>query len=181
MTVCVYCASSENLSAVYFDVARALGTALAGAGHVLVYGGGAVGLMGELARAVHRVHGYVCGVIPEVLRGREGIAYHLADELIVTETMQERKKHMFTRADAFVVLPGGIGTLEEFMEVLTLRALGYHDKPIVLLSTGGFYDGLAAFFREMGTQGFLRDDVFGLFTTVGTVEEAMRVLEESVA
>lgn len=173
MNVCVYCASSDLLAPAHFDVAERLGHLLADGGHTLVYGGGSVGLMGALARAVHHRDGHVYGVIPQTLHAREGIAYHLADELDVTETMQERKRLMFTRADAFIVLPGGIGTLEEFMEVLTLRALGYHDKPIVLLSTDGFYEALMGFFDTLERQGFLRDDVFGLFEVVDSPEAAL--------
>ncbi len=181
MNVCVYCASSTRISPAYAEAAENLGRLLAEKGHALVYGGGNVGLMGHIARAVHAAGGHVYGVIPAALHAREGIAYGLADELVVTDTMQERKKLMFTRADGFVVLPGGIGTLEEFMEVLTLRALGYHNKPIALLSTDGFYDTLMAFFGQLGTEGFLRDDLLQLFHLVSTPEEALAVITRSAA
>ncbi len=176
MNVCVYCASSDAIAPAYALAAETLGTLLASQGHTLVYGGGNVGLMGRVARAAHAAGGRVYGVIPASLHAREGIAYTLADRLDVTETMQERKRRMFTHADGFVVLPGGIGTLEEFMEVLTLRALGYHQKPIALLSTDGFYDGLLAFFAFLGERGFLRDDVAALFTPVATPAEALAVV-----
>ncbi len=176
MNVCVYCASSNHIAPAYVAAAETLGRCLAQGGHTLVYGGGMVGLMGAVARQVHAHGGRVYGVIPRALHSREGIAYTLADELDVTETMQERKRLMFTRADGFVVLPGGIGTLEEFMEVLTLRALGYHDKPIAVLSTDGFYSRLLDFFDFLGAEGFLRDDLLSLFSTVATPEEALAVL-----
>ena len=177
MNVCVYCGSSPLISDVYVDAADRLGRALARRGHGLVYGGGAVGLMGVVARAVHGAGGHVYGVIPEALRVREGIAYEIADELVVTETMGERKRLMFTRADAFVVLPGGIGTLEEFFEVLTLRALGYHDKPIALVSTTGFYTDLVAFLERLRTDGFVRaGDSWG-FDVAETAEAALDFVE----
>lgn len=140
----VYCASSNHLDRVYFDAAAAMGRMLARRGYTLLYGGGNVGLMGEMARAVHGHGGRVVGYIPRALRQVDGVPYSDADELIVTETMQERKRHIFTRADAFVVLPGGFGTMEEFMEVLTLKQLGYHNKPITLVNTAGFFEPLLA-------------------------------------
>ncbi len=153
-SVCVYCSSSNAVAPHYFEVAAEAGRILAGRGLRLVYGGGAVGLMGELARSVHRHGGSVLGVIPEALREIEGVAYDAADEMIITRTMQERKAIMYTRADAFLVLPGGFGTLEEFMEVLTLKQLRYHHKPIALVSTRGFFDPLIGVFEHFFRQGF---------------------------
>lgn len=173
MLVTVYCASSPVAAERYGEVAARLGQALARRGHTLVYGGGAVGLMGVLARAAHAAGGHVVGVIPETLKAREGVAYDAADEMIVTETMSERKRIMFSQADAFVVLPGGIGTLEEFFEVLTLRALGYHDRPIALVSPDGFYDDLVAFLDRLGREGLVRASDRGLFAVVATPEEAL--------
>jgi uncharacterized protein (TIGR00730 family) len=144
--ICVYCSSSNLVERHFFDMAEETGRLLAERGHTLVYGGGNVGLMGAMARSVHAHNGQVVGVIPEALKQREGVAYDVVDQLIITPTMQKRKAIMFTRADAFLVLPGGFGTLEEFLEVLTLRQLGYHNKPIALVSTDGFYDPLLALF-----------------------------------
>ena len=176
MQIAVYCASSNRVVDAYADHATRLGQAMAARGHTLVYGGGAVGLMGVVARAVHEAGGHVVGVIPEALKAREGIAYELADEMLVTDTMSERKREMFTRADAFVVLPGGIGTLEEFFEVLTLRALGYHGKPIALVNTGGFYDDLLAFLDRLRRDGFVHLHDTWPFAVADTPEAALDLL-----
>jgi len=158
-TVCVYCSSSNAISDAYPPVAESLGRGIARRNCSLIYGGGRVGLMGVVARAVHDEGGRVVGVIPERLKAREGIASEVADDLVVTDTMQERKRRMFTSADAFVVLPGGFGTLEEFLEVLTLKQLGYHGRPIALINTDGFFDPLLRFFRQLREKRFARSDV----------------------
>lgn len=170
--ICVYCSSSNAIADHYPPVAETLGRLLAARGHSIVYGGGAVGLMGVLARAAHENGGHVTGVIPSKLQNREGIAYD-ADELIVTETMRERKRIMFSKADAFVVLPGGFGTLEEFMEVLTLKQLGYHDHPIALLNVDGFFDTLLSFFEELREGRFTREAFAELVHVVPTAEAAL--------
>jgi len=156
MNICVYCSSSNRIDAVYPDVAQQLGRALGERGHALVYGGGNVGLMGVLARTLHEEGGHVVGVIPEKLKAKEGIAYGVADELIVTDTMRERKRVMYKRGDGFAVLPGGYGTLEEFLEVLTLKQLDYHQRPIALINTNGFFDPLLAFFEQLYDEQFAR-------------------------
>ena len=156
MNICVYCSSSNHIDAVYPEVAQTLGHLLAKREHALVYGGGNVGLMGILARTLHEDGGHVIGVIPEKLKAKEGIAYGVADELIVTETMRERKKVMYTRGDGFAVLPGGYGTLEEFLEVLTLKQLDYHQRPIALINTNGFFDPLLGFFDHLYAAQFAR-------------------------
>jgi hypothetical protein len=175
-SICVYCSSSNAIADTYPPVAEALGHGLARRGHTLVYGGGAVGLMGVLAHAAHEKGGSVTGVIPSKLQEREGIAYD-ADELVVTDTMRERKGIMIRRSDAFVVLPGGYGTLEEFMEVLTLKQLGYHDHPIVLLNVDGFFDTLLDFFGELREGRFAREAIGDLVHVVSTAEEALDRLE----
>jgi uncharacterized protein (TIGR00730 family) len=131
MRVCVFCASAHGLPEVYLANAAAVGTALGEAGHDLVYGGGNVSTMGAVSRAVKAAGGHVTGVLPELFRDRS--VDDDTDEVLVTATMRDRKLAMGERADAFVVLPGGIGTLEELMEVLTLKHLGEHDDPIVLV------------------------------------------------
>ncbi len=175
-SICVYCSSSNAIADTYPPAADTLGRALARRGHTLVYGGGAVGLMGVLARAAHEEGGPVTGVIPSKLQDREGIAYE-ADELIVTDTMRERKGIMFRRADAFVVLPGGYGTLEEFMEVLTLKQLGYHDRPIAILNVDGFFDTLLDFFGQLREGQFARENVTDLVHVVSTAQEALNRIE----
>lgn len=177
MEICVYCASSDAVDAAFVAAAETLGQVLAGRGHGLVYGGGRVGLMGVLARSVHAHGGSVYGVIPEALKQREGLAYGVADELVVTETMQQRKALMFTRAEAFVVLPGGFGTLEEFMEVLTLKQLGYHGKAIVLVNTQGFFDPLLALFEHFFAHRVAHPRYRSLFHLAGTPEAAVAYAE----
>lgn len=178
--VAVYCASASGLAEVYLEDARVLGRGLAQSGLSLVYGGGNVGLMGETARAVHEHGGTVVGYIPERLMAIEGRAYDIADELIVTATMQERKRSIFERVDAFVVLAGGIGTLEEFMEVATLKKLGYHDKPIILVNTGGFWNGLLTFLDHTVEEGF--SPVLGdIYTSVPDGSAALRVLHHHLS
>lgn len=172
-TICVYCSASDSIPDAYPVVAEALGREIGGRGHDLIYGGGTVGLMGVVARTVHDEGGTVTGVIPERLKEREGIAYNLADELIVTESMRERKRIMFTRADAFVVLPGGFGTLEEFLEVLTLKQLGYHGRPILLINPEGFYDPLLAFFRRLQDDQFAHRDVETMIDVVSSPGDAL--------
>jgi hypothetical protein len=179
-SICVYCSSSNAIADTYPPVAEALGRELARRGHALVYGGGAVGLMGVLAHAAHEEGGTVTGVIPSKLQDREGIAYD-ADELIVTDTMRERKGIMFRRAEAFVVLPGGYGTLEEFMEVLTLKQLGYHDRPIALLNVDGFFDTLLDFFDELREGRFAREAIGDLVHVVSTAEAALDRVEAVTA
>lgn len=164
--ITVFCSSSNKVDRRYFEVAEQMGRCLADRNLTLVYGGGDVGLMGTMARSVHAHGGRVVGVIPSSLSSIEGIAYDVADELIVTETMSERKQIMSERADGFVVLPGGIGTLEEFLEVITLKKLGYHDRPVALVNTAGFFDGLLEFFSRLETEHFLGKNHHALFETI---------------
>ncbi len=179
-TICVYCSSSNRIAKRYFEMADEVGRLLAERGYALIYGGGNVGLMGQMARAVHEHGGRVVGVIPERLKAIEGVAYDVADELIITQTMQQRKRTMFTRADAFLVLPGGFGTLEEFMEVLTLRQLGYHDKAIALVNTDGFYDPLLELFDHFFDEHFARPYTRDLYYVAASPEDAFRHLEREV-
>ena len=151
MNICVFCSSSSALAQPYFDAARQLGEGIADRADALVYGGADVGLMGEVAHAVTRGGGYVIGVMPEILKDKR-ISYDQVNEMIITCDLRERKAEMAARADAFVALPGGFGTLEELLEVLTLRQLEEHTKPIVLLNTLNFYAPLIhvfeTFYRE---------------------------------
>ncbi|MCE2916369.1 MAG: TIGR00730 family Rossman fold protein [Rubrivivax sp.] len=157
LTVCVYCGSRHGTRPEYTDAARRLGQAIGERGWSLVYGGGKVGLMGEVADAVLASGGRVVGVIPESLKRRE-VGHDGLHELHVVPTMHVRKQMMAERADLFLALPGGIGTLEELYEVWTWRQLGYHDKPIGLLDTQGFYGGLLRFMQHTVDEGFLSDE-----------------------
>jgi uncharacterized protein (TIGR00730 family) len=176
LSVCVFCASAGGLPEVYRAAARELGAELAGRGHRLVYGGGNVGLMGEVARSVHDHGGIVVGVIPQGLVDRE-LAYDPADELLVTATMRERKAEMDARADAFVALPGGFGTLEELLEVLTLRQLRLHDRPIVLVNVAGYWDPFLSMVADMVDQGFAPLGEGVLFQVAKTAAEAVDLAE----
>jgi uncharacterized protein (TIGR00730 family) len=153
-SVCVYCGSRHGTRPSYTEAARALGSAIGSRGWQLVYGGGNVGLMGEVADAVLATGGRVVGVIPESLMQRE-VGHTGLTELHVVPTMHQRKQMMAERADAFIALPGGIGTLEELYEVWTWRQLGYHRQPIGLLNIDGFYDTLLAFMQQTVDEGFL--------------------------
>lgn len=155
MRICVYCSSSNAVAPVFFEAARELGYQIAARSDVLVYGGADVGLMGALAHAVKDGGGHVIGVMPKRMTA-EPIAFELADEFIVTDDMRERKARMASLADAFVVLPGGFGTLEELAEMLTLRQLGEHSKPIVLLNIRSFYEPLVALFEHYYREGFAK-------------------------
>jgi len=168
--ITVFCASSPRVDQKYIDFARDTGYILAESGFGLVFGGGNHSLMGAVARAMHERGGNVVGIIPYALRSIEGVAYELADELIITDTMDQRKEILFDRGDGFISLPGGIGTLEEFMEVVTLRNLGYHDKPVGLLNPFGFYDTLLSFFEELSEKRFLRTPVSESFVTATSAD-----------
>ncbi|MBI3118299.1 MAG: TIGR00730 family Rossman fold protein [Candidatus Hydrogenedentes bacterium] len=177
MNLCVYASSSDALSPVYKEAAESLGRLMGTGGHTLIYGGGKIGLMGVLARSVHQHGGHVVGVIPEKLRTRE-LTYEEADELIMTKTMRERKSIMEERADAFVALPGGLGTAEEVMEILVLRQLAYHEKPLVFLNTNGIYDKLFEFFHALTEERFVKPEQRHLFFIAATPEDIFRYLEE---
>jgi uncharacterized protein (TIGR00730 family) len=173
MNVCVFCASSDRVADVFFDAAGELGRALAHGGHTLVYGGGDIGLMGCLARANHDAGGKIIGVIPQFMVDKE-LAYEPADELIITEDMRERKSIMDQRADAFIALPGGFGTLEELIEIVTLRQLRVHDKPIALINTAGFYDSLIAVFEQYITLAFAKERHRSAYHLAADVAAAMK-------
>lgn len=168
--VCVYCSSSDRLSPDFYRVATEFGRGLAERGLVLVYGGGATGLMGAVARGVKAGGGRVVGVIPGFMKARE-LEFREADELVTVSTMRERKQVMEERADAFVALPGGWGTLEEVMEILVLRQLAQHEKPTVFLNHGGFYDHLLAFFEHMVAAEFAKPANRTYFAVKDTVPD----------
>ena len=175
-TICLYCGSRLGNDPAYGAAAEALGVAIAARGWRLVYGGGNVGLMGVAARATLAAGGQVVGIIPRGLLEREQGLAELS-ELIVTETLRERKGLMFERSDAFVAMPGGFGTIEELVETLTLRQLRYHDKPIILLNTAGYYDPLLQFFAHAVDTGFVPPSNLGLYAVADTLDELMALLE----
>jgi uncharacterized protein (TIGR00730 family) len=168
--ICVYCGSGPGLNPAYAEAARALGRILAESRIGLVYGGGNLGLMGEIARSVLHHGGHVTGIIPGFLSEREHMLIE-AQELIVVEDMHQRKQLMFVKSDAFVALPGGLGTLEEFVEQLTWSQLGRHSKPIVLVNIQDFWDPLLTLFQRMRGEGFIRAGLELKLELVGRVDE----------
>lgn len=167
--VCVYCGSGPGNNPAYVAAAEALGKALAGAGIGLVYGGGGRGLMGSLARATLDAGGRVTGIIPDFLSEKEHMLRE-ADELIVTRDMHERKRLMFERSDAFVALPGGIGTLEELVEQLTWSQLGRHQKPIVVANIAQFWAPFLSLLSHMKSDAFIRAGLDVSFAVVDTAD-----------
>jgi uncharacterized protein (TIGR00730 family) len=170
--VCVYCGSGQGLDPAYAIAARKLGKALADHGVRLVYGGGSLGLMGEVARATLGGGGKVTGIIPDFLGAREMMLKDV-DELIVVESMHARKQLMFDRADAFVALPGGIGTLEELVEQLTWSQLGRHSKPIVVANIKGFWDPFLKLLEHMKRETFIRAGLDVHFSVVDRIEDVL--------
>lgn len=175
-TVCTFSGSSARVDPVYFDAAGDLGRRLARQGWRMVYGGGAQGLMGAVARGVHEVGGHVTAIIPRSLN-KPGIVYETADEIIVTETLRERKQLMDDRANAFIALPGGFGTLEELIEVVALKQLKYHARAIAVLNTAGFYDPLLSFIDAQVRVGYVRSEHRNLFGVFETPEAVVDYLE----
>ena len=170
--ICVYCGSGSGHNPAYAQAARTLGHAMADASIGLVYGGGSLGLMGEIARAVLESGGRVTGIIPEFLSGREQMLKDV-QELIVTHSMHERKQKMFERSDAFVALPGGVGTLEELVEQLTWSQLGQNSKPIVLGDIDGFWSPLLSLIDQMRGEDFVRA---GLEVKLNSVQKAEDII-----
>ncbi|APW40695.1 Rossman fold protein, TIGR00730 family [Rhodoferax koreense] len=163
-SLCVYCGSRTGHQPEFAEVARQVGRWIGERGGQLVYGGGHNGLMGLLADATLAAGGRVVGVIPKALVEKEW-AHRGCTELHIVDNMHQRKAMMAERADAFLALPGGIGTMEEFFEVWTWRQLGYHDKPVGLLNTAGFYDSLLAFLNSAVSSGFMNDWQMDLVTS----------------
>jgi uncharacterized protein (TIGR00730 family) len=173
--VCVYCGSSAGNDPTFAEAAEALGRALAADGVGLIYGGGGEGLMGRLARATLGAGGHVTGVIPDFLIRKEH-ALTAAHEIIVVGDMHERKRTMFDRADAFIALPGGVGTLEELVEQMTWAQLNRHVKPILLADVGGFWRPLLALFAHMRIEGFIRESFELRYLVAERIEDALPML-----
>jgi uncharacterized protein (TIGR00730 family) len=177
-SVTVYCSSSRDLPSAYYDAGRELGTAIARNDWRLIYGGNRIGLMGVVADAVRDAGGKVTGVSPRMMVD-EGIGDEACDEMIVTETMRERKALLEERGDAFIALPGGLGTFEEFFEILVGRLLKYHDKPIVLLNVAGYYDPLLAMIEHGIEQRFIKPRAREAYFVALDVAQAVAYLQSS--
>jgi hypothetical protein len=178
--VCVYCGSSAGTDPAYVAAATRLGEILAAAGVGLVYGGGSAGLMGALAKSMQTHGGEIIGVIPEFLSVKENM-FRGATEIVVTHGMHDRKQVMFDRSDAFVALPGGIGTLEELVEQLTWAQLGRHRKPILIANLKGFWDGLLGLFEHMGHAGYIHSAARLNFLVADNVEDILPALRTAAA
>ena len=176
-SVCLFCGSSDGSDPAYLAAARAFGEATARAGWRLVYGGGGVGLMGAAARAAHEADGRVLGVMPGFLRSRERL-YDEVETLVVT-SMHERKTIMYDQSDAFVVAPGGVGTLEEVVEVLSWKRLDLHGKPVIFLNINGFWDTLLAAFEHGVDQGMAPASFRGAWSVADTVDQAIALMQEA--
>lgn len=175
MNVCIFGASSSNIPECYIEFAEKLGHRLASDGHGMVFGAGRTGLMGAAARGAYSAGGKIIGVIPEKLN-IPGIYFEHCTERIQTATMHERKQLMESRSDAFVALSGGFGTLEELLEVLTLKQLGYHNLPVIIVNINGFYDPLIAQFERCVAEGFTDKHFMNLFCSVTSIEAVAEAL-----
>ena len=175
-SLCVYCSSSDRLDPKYYAAATQVGAGIARRQWTLVYGGGKTGLMGAVARGVKSGAGRVVGVIPEFMKVRE-LEFTEADELISVLTMRERKMIMETRSDAFLALPGGWGTIEELMEILTLAHLEVLQKPVVILNQDGYYDDLLRLCARIVQEKFMHATIHGKYAVARTVEEIFPLIE----
>jgi uncharacterized protein (TIGR00730 family) len=178
-TICVYCGSGPGKNPAFASAARQFGKTLADNGIGLIYGGGSLGLMGELAKSVLKHGGKVTGIIPEFLVARERMLTQ-AQDLVVTKDMHERKRIMFERSDAFVALPGGVGTLEELVEQLTWSQLGRHKKPILAANIEHFWDPLRALLNHMEALEFIRPGLKVELLVADTVEEILPRIRTAV-
>ena len=179
MNICVFGAGSDSIDEVYIKKAEELGEALGKRGHALVFGGGATGMMGAAARGFKRGGGKILSVIPKFFDDKrgDGALYDQADQVIWTDTMRERKQQLEDHCDAFIVLPGGIGTYDEFFENLVLKLFGFQDKPLVVYNINGYYDKLKELFDHGVEQGFIKEHSSKLYTMFDNPDELLIYLE----
>ncbi len=176
MKICVYGAASNAIGKTFLDAGHELGEKLAKRGHSLVFGGGNSGMMGAAARGTHDGGGHITGIAPSFFNV-DGILYPLNDEIIYTETMRQRKQKMEEMSDGFIVSPGGIGTFEEFFEILTLKQLGRLSKPIAILNTDGYYDSLLEMLRHTAETNFMSEKNFSLFFVSDDIDRVLDYIE----
>ncbi len=176
MNICLYGASSTELEKSFIALTEDLGEKIGSKGHTLVYGGGANGLMGAAARGVRKGGGEVIGIAPSFFQV-DGVLFEDCSEFIYTDTMRQRKQIMEEKADAFVVVPGGIGTFDEFFEILTLKQLGQHKKPIAIFNINGYYDSLAEMLDNAVKYKFMTEESRKLAPVFDNAEELLRYLE----
>lgn len=178
--ICVFCASSRTLDQRWLDLATLTGGELARRGHTLVSGGGCVGMMGAVADGARAAGGHTLGIIPQALVDLE-VADRHADELVITDSMASRKTAMIDKSDAFLTLPGGLGTLDELFEVWTIATLAMHRKPVVLLDQDGFYSGLVDWLSGLAPGNFARQPAMDLLVVVDSVPAALDAIESRLA
>ena len=179
MNICIFGAPGRELDDVYYAAAELLGSLMARQGHTLVFGGGREGLMGAAARGAHKYGGDIIGIVPKFF-DEPGIIYEYCSELVFTETMRERKQLMEDRSEACIVLPGGIGTFEEFFEMLTLKQLGRSDRAIVVLNTEGYYEPMRRMLENTACQRFMSRACLELYELVDTPEQALEYIARYV-
>lgn len=175
--ICVFCSSSDVVENSFKEETKKLAQLFLTENYTLVYGGAKVGMMGILAKSMIEQKGHVIGVIPELIHNHN-LAENSVNELIITEDMKSRKATMAEMSDAFIALPGGFGTLEELMEVITLKQLGYHKKPIVVINTNGFYNKLNELFEMFYSTNFAKNDYRKLYYFAKTPQEAIKYLKD---
>ncbi len=176
MNICVYGASSDAIDKEYIITGELLGEAMAKRGHTLIFGGGAAGLMGATARGAAKQNGKIVGIAPSFFNV-DGVLFDKCTEFIYTETMRERKQLLEDMSDAFIMSPGGIGTYEEFFEVLTLKQLCRHNKPITVLNTKGYYTPIDTLLKETAKNGFMREESLNLYKICENVNEILDYIE----
>jgi uncharacterized protein (TIGR00730 family) len=176
VAVCVFCGSSFGTDPAFRDAARAIGAGIAKMGYLLVFGGGGLGLMGDVARAALEGGSQIQGIMPAFLQALEP-EVSPQEKLIVTPHMQERKNLMLEMSDAFIVLPGGLGTFDEFFEVVTEAQLGVHSKPIIVVNVNGYYDALDAMLHATVKAGFAKEKTLKLYYLADGADAALKILE----
>lgn len=179
MNICLYGASSSTIAKSYINPTEELGAKIAERGHTLIYGGGAAGLMGAAARGVYSRGGEIIGIVPSFLNV-DGILFDNCNELIFTETMRERKHLMEQKSDAFIMTPGGLGTFDEFFEILTLKQLGRHSKPIAVFNINGYFDSLIQQLKNAMHKQFMNPDSFELCLFTDNADKLINYLEYAV-
>lgn len=180
MNICLYGASSSSIAKAYINPIEALGEKMADRGHTLIFGGGAAGLMGAAARGAYSHGGKIIGVVPSFLNV-DGILFNNCDEFIFTETMRERKQLMEEKSDAFVMTPGGLGTFDEFFEILTLKQLGRHSKPIGVFNINGYFDSLIAQLNNAVYKQFMAPEALVLCLFTDNADKLINYLEDGAA
>lgn len=180
MNICLYGASSSSIAKAYINPTETLGEKMADRGHTLIFGGGAAGLMGAAARGAYSHGGKIIGVVPSFLNV-DGILFNKCDELIFTDTMRERKQLMEEKSDAFVMTPGGLGTFDEFFEILTLKQLGRHSKPIAVFNINGYFDSLIAQLNNAVYKQFMTPEALELCLFTDNADKLINYLEDGAA